>query len=754
MIRPWRVHAWLGALVLAGYLLVPAGIPRDVVYIAVGLSSVAAIVAGIRLHRPDHPLAWYLMAIGQLSWVTGDLLFSWYADVLHVSPFPSPADAFYLAAYPILGCGVLVLIRVRQRRFDLSGLIDSAIVTIGLGLLSWLVIAGPIVQSADPAFTRLVGVAYPAGDILLLAFLVRLVTVPGARSASFRLLGGAVGALMLADVAYAVISSYADYDSGVFDLLWLASYVLWGSAALHPSMRTLSEPGTAEPTPFTGRRLAALGAAVLIAPGALATQLAFSLSVQGWPVVVASVALFSLVVGRMHLAIREVVAAGRKRNQLQQELAHQAAYDSLTGLANRAHVLGLIEGALHRARRSGSQLALLALDLDGFKAVNDTFGHHAGDEVLRVVADRMRAVVRVGDTVGRLAGDEFVILVEPLEGTSDLLDLGERVIAAVAAPIRVGDRDVTVGVSIGAAISSDGSTDADALLHHADAATYRAKSAGRGRVELFDESLRRQLDEQADTENAIRAGLAAGEFVLHYQPVLSLVTGQVQGYEALIRWHRPGHGLVPPDDFIPIAERSTLICDVDRWVLDVATRQLVQWRRDDPAAADLTVAVNISGRHLASPGVVDDVVSALARSGLPASALVVEITETVLVDRVCTADRLQELRALGVGVSIDDFGTGYTSIGQLQHLSVDTLKIDKSFLSSPDPGTSELVRLMINAAHAFGLKVVAEGIEDAGQLAQLRALACDSGQGYLFSRPQPVADLPPAAALSPAVHPA
>jgi diguanylate cyclase (GGDEF)-like protein len=740
------VYASAGGMVLAVYLAFPAGVPRDVVYAVVGLSSVASILAGIRLHRPARPAAWYLMAVGQLSWVTGDSLFSWYADVQDVSPFPSPADAFYLAAYPVLGLGVLVLIRVRQRQLDLPGLIDSAIVTIGLGLVSWLVIAGPIVHSADPVFTRLVGVAYPAGDILLLALLVRLVTVPGARTASFRLLAGAVAALLLADMTYAVISAHADYDGGATDLLWLASYVLWGGSALHHSMRGLSEPETEEPPPFTGRRLAALALAVLIAPAALATQLAFHLGVQGWPVVVASVALFSLVVGRMHLAIREVVATGRKRQELQQELAHQAAYDSLTGLANRAHMLELIEAALHRARRSGTQLALLYLDLDRFKAVNDTFGHQAGDEVLRTVAARMRSVVRAGDTVGRLAGDELVILIEPMEAIPELLDLGDRLLAAIAAPIPLDGRGVTVGVSIGAAVSSDGGIDADALLHHADAAAYRAKTAGRGRVELFDEALRRQLDAQADMENAARAGLAAGEFVLHYQPVLNLGTGGLEGYEALIRWQRPGHGLLTPDAFIPVAEQSTLICDIDRWVLGVATRQLAEWRREDPAAADLTMAVNISGRHLASPGVIDDVTAALIASGLPASALVVEITETVLVDRVSTAVRLQELRDLGVSVSIDDFGTGYTSIGQLQHLHVDTLKIDKSFVQSADPATFELVRLMINAAHAFGLRVVGEGIEDVGELELLQRLTCDAGQGHLFARPQPATDLPPASA--------
>jgi diguanylate cyclase (GGDEF)-like protein len=745
-VRPWGVHLAVGLLALAAYLAVPTGIPRDVLYSAVGLSSVGAILAGLRLHRPARPAAWYFMAVGQFSWVAGDCLYNWFNDVEHVSPFPSAADGLYLAAYPILGCGIVTLIRIRQRRLDLPGIIDSAIVTIGIGLLSWLVLAEPIINSGDPVLTRLVGVAYPAGDILLLGLLVRLVIVPGARTASFRLLCSAVGALVLADTAFAVMSATTGYDGGAVDLLWVASYVLWGVSALHPSMRSLSEPGTVEPQQFTGRRLAALAVAVLIAPGALATQLAWHLQVQGWPVVIASVALFGLVVARMYIAIREITASSRKREELQQELAHQAAYDSLTGLANRAHVLRLVEAALHRARRSGSQLALLCIDLDRFKAVNDTFGHSAGDEVLRVVAGRMRQVVRAGDSVGRLAGDEFVILIEPLDEASELLDVGDRLISAVSRPIQLGGREVTVGVSIGAAVSSDGSTDAEALLHHADAAAYRAKTAGRGRVEVFDEALRRQLDQQTDLEHAMRTGLAASEFLLHYQPVLDLSTGRVEGYEALIRWQRPGHGLLPPDAFIPAAEQSTLICDIGRWVLGRATQQLAQWRAADSDAGDLTVAVNISGRHLLSSSVVDDVVDALRASGLPASALVVEITETVLVDPLHTAARLQALRALGVGISIDDFGTGYTSIGQLQHLHVDTLKIDKSFISSAGPGAADLVKLMINAAHAFGLRVVAEGIEDPDQLDALRELACDSGQGYLFARPQPPATLPPAAA--------
>jgi diguanylate cyclase len=748
--RSWRACLLAGVVVLFGYLAVPAGPARDVVYDAFGLLSVLALVVGVRTHRPQRPLAWHLVAAGQLSSVTGDVVYNWLADVAHVSPFPSAADVFYLASYPLVGAGLLVLVRSRRRYADLPGAIDSTTVAVAGGLLAWLVLAQPVAHSADPLLARVVGLAYPGGDVLLLGLLALLVTSPGARTAAFRLIGCAVLLVIVADTGFAVCSAEGWAVGGAWDLAWLGSYLLWGVAALHPSMRALSRPSTEEPTPFTVRRLVALTLAVLIAPCALAVQLAVHLPVTGWPVAIASTALFLLVVTRMQLAIREVVATTRRRDELQRELAHQASYDSLTGLANRATMLGLIGSALHHAQRSGAQLGLVALDLDHFKAVNDTFGHHAGDEVLRVAATRMRRCIRAGDVVGRLAGDEFVVLVEAVGGPAELVELGERLLGAVTAPIPVGSRDVTVGMSVGVAVSDDGGTDADSFLQHADAAAYRAKTSGRGRVEVFDEALRRQLEEQGRLERAIRTGLATGEFVLHYQPVLDLRTGRVRGYEALIRWQRPGHGLLPPAEFVPAAERSTLVCDLGRWVLGEATRQLAEWRRSDPDGHDeITVAVNVSGRHLASQGLTEDVTAALRASGLPASALVVEVTETVLVDGMGCAAQLRALRDLGVGIAIDDFGTGYTSIGQLQHLDVDTLKIDRSFVSSAVPGATELVALMINAAHVFGLAVVAEGIEEPGQLSALRDLACDSGQGFLLAHPQPPSELDPAVLRAP-----
>ncbi|MFD2089992.1 EAL domain-containing protein [Blastococcus deserti] len=443
----------------------------------------------------------------------------------------------------------------------------------------------------------------------------------------------------------------------------------------------------------------------------------------------------------VHASVRQIVHAVRQREELQSALAHQATHDPLTALPNRAQALRLVTSALHRAQRSGQMTGLLFVDLDGFKGVNDSHGHASGDEVLREVARRMTAVVRPGDVVGRLGGDEFVVLVEQVALERDLLDLAERLIGAVSAPIDAAGQQVRIGASVGVAVSRDAGTDADALVAEADTAAYRAKRRGRGRAEMFDEALRLQLTAHAELEAAIAYALANDEMQLHYQPVVDVARDRLIGYEALVRWERPGHGMVRPDAFIPVAESSGLICDLDRWVLGAATRQLAEWRADTPAdQPEPTVAVNISGRHLTDPRIVEDVADALEASGLPARLLTLEVTETVLVSDPAAIDNLAALRDLGVAIAIDDFGTGYTSIGQLGHMPVDTLKIDRSFIASTDPGHRELVALMIRAAHTFGLTVVAEGVEEEDQLARLKADACDQAQGYLLYRPMTAAD--------------
>ncbi|MPQ96680.1 EAL domain-containing protein [Modestobacter sp. I12A-02628] len=438
----------------------------------------------------------------------------------------------------------------------------------------------------------------------------------------------------------------------------------------------------------------------------------------------------------VHASVEQIVSSMRHREELQSALAHRSAHDPLTELPNRAQARALTAAALSRGDRTGEMTGLLVVDLDGFKAVNDRHGHACGDEVLREVARRMRALVRAGDVVARLGGDEFVVLVEPVDNEADLVDLAERLIAAIGEPITAHDRVVRMGASVGVAVSRDAGGDADVLLAEADAAAARAKTSGRGRAEVFDDQLRAQLAEHAELERAIADGLAHGEMSVVYQPVFDVAADRIAGYEALLRWQRPGVGMVPPDQFIPVAEATRLICDIDRWVLDEAVHQLAAWRATGSATAQqVTMAVNISGRHLTERRVISDVAEALAAAGVPADRLVVEVTETVLVDDPVAAEHLAGLRALGVTVAIDDFGTGYTSIGQLRTLPVDVLKIDRSFVAATDLGSEELVALMVRAAHTFGLTVVAEGVEEVEQLDRLRADACDHAQGYLLSRP-------------------
>ncbi len=443
----------------------------------------------------------------------------------------------------------------------------------------------------------------------------------------------------------------------------------------------------------------------------------------------------------VHASISRIIETIHEREALQSELAHQAAHDPLTNLPNRAAALRQIEGALARAARSDHMVGLLFVDLDGFKSVNDTFGHAAGDEVLRTVAGRMRGAVRAGDVVCRLGGDEFVIVVEDAGSEVAVITTAHHVVAAVSHPVPFADVEVPIGASIGVGISPDGTSDADTLLGEADAAVYRAKSAGRGQVEVFDQELRETLRQRAGLEAAIRDGLTQGQFALHYQPVIGIASGAVQGYEALVRWHRPGLGLIMPDTFIPVAEQSSLINDLGRWVLFEAVAQLRRWTDQTPPEANSPyMAINISGRQLASPELIDDVANAIARYGVDPAKIILELTETVLVADASAVDRLTGLKRLGVRIALDDFGTGYTSVAQLGLFPIDILKIDRSYIAAM--ATSEhLVQMMVQVGHTYSLHVVAEGVEVPAQLDVLRRINCDDAQGFLFARPQPADQL-------------
>jgi diguanylate cyclase len=744
-----RAFLVVGALVvLASEMLQTPRLLQDAVYDLVSLAVVVAILVGVRRNRPRSRVAWYLMAAGQSLWVVADTTFNWQQDVLHVETFPTVSDAFYLLGYPAMAAGIAMLVRdrMRARRRDLGPLLDSATVTAGLCLLSWVLLARPTIESLHHSpGAAAVAAAYPAMDILLVGALVRLLSSPGGRSQAFRLLLAALALLITADTLSVAFDLFATNTVSVVEYLWLFSYVAWGAAALHPSMTELSDPVTRPGLHFRGARLMAVVLATLIAPAILAIHEVTGVPIDVWAVIVGSMVMFVLVVVRMSIAIEQIAAAHEALEKLQDELAVQATHDPLTGLANRTQSMRLVAGSLGRSRRSGTTTGLLFIDLDGFKAVNDNHGHRSGDEVLRQVAQRMQAEIRDGDFVGRLGGDEFVVGIEDVADEESALSLASRLISAVSEQIRVDDDlSVRVGASVGVALGRGGETDVETLLHEADVAVYRAKAAGRGCTELFSGEVRAELRHHVDLERALRSAIANDELVLHYQPIVHVRTGQIACYEALIRWDRPGVGLLHPDQFLPVAEASDLVCELDAWVLRAAVAELTKWneQRGDTL---LQVAVNISGRHVSQQRIQDDVATALQVGRILPTQLVIEVTETALMDGQMAAANLEVLRDMGVIVSLDDFGTGYQSSAQLSRLPIDVVKIDRQFLDATSATSRSLLELMVKSAHAFGARVVAEGVEHPDQLQLVRRLGCEYAQGYFLGLPVPGDRLHPSA---------
>ena len=424
-----------------------------------------------------------------------------------------------------------------------------------------------------------------------------------------------------------------------------------------------------------------------------------------------------------------------ERRHFEERLAYEATHDGLTGLPLRNLLIDHLELALAGARRRSSEVAVLFIDLDHFKRVNDSLGHTAGDELLVSVAARLSASVRDVDTAGRFGGDEFVIVCPDIEGASGALLVAERIRAELEQPFVVRGTEVFVGASVGVVVA-DGSADPGTLLKHADIAAYRAKERGRNRAELFDENLRSSVATRLDTESAFRRGLDNGELLLYYQPVISVRTGAITGFEALVRWDREGRGIVQPGEFLAIAEDTGLIVPMGIQLLKLACAQIAAWRGRFPDGSSPWVSVNLSAGQLAQTDLVDEVARILAESGASPRSLCIEITETLLMqDTPATIETLRRLRDLGISLAIDDFGTGYSSLSYLRRLPVTVLKIDRSFVLELglDPQGATIVASVIDLAHALGMECVAEGVENAVHLTTLARLGCDEMQGFLFS---------------------
>jgi diguanylate cyclase (GGDEF)-like protein/PAS domain S-box-containing protein len=423
------------------------------------------------------------------------------------------------------------------------------------------------------------------------------------------------------------------------------------------------------------------------------------------------------------------------RKEAEEQLRHQAFHDALTGLANRALFTDRVEHALVlRSQRTRAEVAVLFLDLDDFKGVNDTLGHAAGDALLRSVGLRIRGALSPSYTVARLGGDEFAVLIEDVAGPSTAVDAAEKIVASLSAPFEVEDREVFVSASVGIALGRV----ADDLLRAADVAMYRAKASGKAQYVMYAPTMAEDLVGRLELVAELRRARCDEEFVIHYQPVVDLDSGAVVGVEALVRWAHPTRGLLPPGEFVPLAEETGKIVELGAWVLREACGQVSRWRAETPGAERLTLNVNVSTRQVRPGVLVEDVQSALEESGLDPASLTLELTESVL------ARRHEELRAvladvaaLGVRLALDDFGTGYSSLSLLQDLPVHTLKVDRSFVNALDADATQqgFVQAMVDLAQTLDVSLVAEGMETAAQTSELRRLGCRVGQGFHFSPP-------------------
>jgi diguanylate cyclase (GGDEF)-like protein len=707
----------------------------DIATIAVAtLAALAALVAARRATGRARQ-GWSLLAVSSGLWALGQL--SWTLRQL-AGGVATPED--WVTSGLLLASGLAVLaglVLLPAQRLDRAGLmrltLDVLMVLTALGVAVWALIIGPALARAGG--TRMVqeyGLPYAIASVLTLAVVVLVAARAGGRWLVPVLLVCAGLALRavgrLAVVGLLIRDGYV--TGGPLDLCWIAGFLLMAAGALRsPAARPVAAR-VASPSPAEkGTRARVLLPYLPVAAALIASAVAGP-GLRGRGLVLGSLAVIVLLLARQVLVALDNAAFAAEETRM-------AYSDPLTGLGNRALLAAEVARA-QRAARGGGRLSLLLLDLDGFKAVNDSLGHEAGDRLLVRLSERLVATVGPDDVVARLGGDEFAVLVEA-ETPGAGLRTARRLLDALGSPVEFSGRTVRVTVSIGVVEQAGGDT--GDVLRDADVAMYAAKAAGKACVRQFEPAMRRAVVARAELEADLRHALDRGEFSLRFQPVVDLDTREVRGAEALVRWQHPRRGLLAPNAFVPLAEEVGLVGELDRWVMDEACKVAAGWQLLRPG---VTVSVNVTADRFAATDLVGAVAEALAETGLPPQCLTLELTETALVaDAEATISRLGALGALGVQVAIDDFGTGYSSLAYLHRLPASILKIDKSFVEGlgTNAESTALVRVIMGLADTFGLRTVAEGVETESQRALLRALGCTTAQGYLFAPPLEAADL-------------
>jgi diguanylate cyclase (GGDEF)-like protein len=724
----WGYLAFGGAATVAA-IAVPGARPREFLYLVACIQVAPVLVWACRRNRVPRSVAGFLVLVGVLYAV---------AQILSgESPTYTSAGATILglAGATSIAAGLFVLLR-RSGVGHTQGLLgDGLIVALGTWVISWAALVQPIVSApgASAWKTVLYGMYQPTSSVVM--FLVVVVILNHRhRPVSIWMIAAGLTFNLLGDVLYALIDAghLAQSAERVAMPMYIAAYFSAGAAFLHPSITQISDHPIVSNRHAMGRLIVTTGSLVvpvIVLAGTSANDITDKIVRS-----ISAVALAGVVTARVAQAVRA-------NNLAQAELLHGAQTDPLTGLPNRSVLLQEITNLLSHSWAPDQYPALFFVDLDRFKNINDSLGHSAGDEVLVMVAQRLRNAVPETAVVARLSGDEYVVLDPAARSQGAAMSLGERLLAVFREPLALTQGDVFVTASIGvAAISPTSSTSPEDLVRHADTAMYRAKDAGRNCMAVYDESMHERVAHRLAVETALYRALDRRELRMYHQPILDLNTGDVVGFEALMRWQQSDGTIVSPAEFIPIAEDTGTIVPIGSWALLESLTQLRHWIDDGVCSPSATMSVNVSPRQLGDSNFPAIVSEALTRSGVSPQLLWLEVTESVMITEPELAlATLRRLRSLGVRIALDDFGTGYSSLSLLQKFPLQRIKIDRAFVHgvADNPNDRSLVRTIVAMGRSLGLDMVAEGVESVHQLQVLSDLGCTKAQGYLISHPVP-----------------
>lgn len=713
---------------------------------SLGLATLAALVVSVWVHRPSRVWPWACIAVALALFLASGIERSTLHTMGNLSASRSLLpDLLALPGYLLLAAGLLGFSRqgARGPYRHSSVVLDGLIGALAFAALAWVFAVQPLLlQNGAPLPVTLVLIAYPSMSSFIVVVTLRIAFNPDQEHVpAYWFLVAGMSFVFVGDVVYLLAdANLVHIPQQPLDLPYALAYLGAGAAAIHVSMRRLTEPGRRRPMKASRLRIAIV--AIALAIPALLTLVDRSSTASD------RVVLCLLMLAMTGAAVLRIIQALRTAESSEARLVHQAHHDSLTGLPNRRMMEQHLSHLLDKTVVDNTSVALLYLDLDRFKLINDTHGHSHGDELLVDVANRLSSSVRPTDLVSRIGGDEFMVVLGHVVSVSQALDLANRLRERLRAPFVVRGMTFYVSSSIGLAFASgdDPAATAEALMRDADTAMYQAKDAGRDAVAVFDESMRALMTERVELERDLHLAVDNGQLHLVYQPIVLLPRGTVVGLEALVRWTHPTFGVIGPAKFIPLAEESDLISEIGAWVLDEAVRQFAAWRRESPAMADLYVSVNLSGAQLHDDQIVSRVADALALHGLDGPSLCLELTESVVMeDPAEAAKSLAALRTLGARIAIDDFGAEYSSLAYLKRFPVTALKIDKSFvdnIAAEDSPDATLIATIVAMARALEIATVAEGVETPAQADRLTELGCDAVQGYLFSPPVTADRLP------------